>query len=114
MNASVQGDLRASDSMFRLLILNPNQQFTKQVRLSHREGKPFEIIDATVNSTTLDTMTVSIVPLPETNGAAYDLILAGETMDKNGSIQGEVVVSTDIPGEESVRMRIAGSVRKTN
>lgn len=111
VNTSVQGDLRASDSMFRLLILNTNQQFTKSVRLSHSQGKPFQIIDAHVVNARPGTMQVTVVPLTETNGAAYDLILTGETDSTTGSIQGEVELRTDIPGEETVMLRIAGSVR---
>lgn len=112
VNTSVQGDLRASDSMFRLLILNPNSTFNKSVRLNHSQGKRFQILDATVEDANLETMSVAVVPLTETNGAAYDLILTGETGAKNGPIQGKVLLKTDIPGEEEVHLRIAGSVRK--
>ena len=112
MNANVQGDLRASDSMFRLMILNTDQQFTKKIRLSRVDGTPFMIQSATVTNGRPADMAVAIVPDPKSNGSAYDLILSGTTGSTNSSVLGQVTVVTDIPGEEEITLRIAGSIRK--
>ena len=112
MNANVQGDLRASDSMFRLMILNTDQQFTKKVRLSRADGTPFTIQSATVKNGRPANMAVAIVPDSKSNGSAYELILSGTTGSTNSSVLGQVDVVTDIPGEEEISLRIAGSIRK--
>jgi hypothetical protein len=112
MNANVQGTLRASDTMFRLMILGTNQQFTKRIQMYREDGKPFELKSATVVNGKPANMSVSIVPAGEKNGSGYELILTGTTGTENGSILGRVEISTDVPGEENVEIGIVGSIRK--
>ncbi|MDG2030980.1 MAG: DUF1573 domain-containing protein [Phycisphaerales bacterium] len=112
MNANVQGTLRASDTMFRLMILGTNQQFTKRIQMYREDGKPFELNSATVVDGKPANMSVSVVPAGEKNGSGYELILTGTTGVENGSILGQVEISTDVPGEENVKIGIVGSIRK--
>ena len=112
MNASIQGDLRASDTMFRLLILEQNRPISKTVQLSHARGTPLPDLRGPGRRIPATwTCSVAIVPIEGTNGAGYELTLMGNTGKTVGPIRGDVEVKTDIPGEENITLRIAGSVR---
>ena len=112
MNANVQGTLRASDTMFRLMILGTDQQFTKKIQMYREDGAAFTIGSATVVNGKPGNMAVTVVPAGERNGTGYELILTGTTGAVNGSIMGQVEVVTDVPGEENVKIGIVGSIRK--
>ena len=114
MNANVQGNLAASDTMFRLLVLPQKQRFNKTVRISHAQGLPFEVLDATVVDSKPMPMSVLVEPIPESNGSSYDLTLVGNTGSFTGAIGGNVLLKTTIKGEEEVTLKIAGSIRKSN
>ena len=114
MNANVQGDLTASDSMFRLLVLPQNQQFSKTIRITQAQNKPFEVLEATVVNGRPVPMSVLVEPIPESNGTTYDLTLMGNTGTSSGAISGNVLLKTTIKGEEEVLIKIAGSIRKSN
>jgi hypothetical protein len=111
MNANVQGTLRASDTMFRLMILGTNQQFTKTIQMYRENGAPFTIESATVVNGKPENMAVTVIPAGEKNGSGYELILTGTTGLVNGSILGQVEVKTDVAGEENVKIGIVGSIR---
>ena len=112
MNANLQGQLLASDSMFRLLVLPQNQQFAKTVRISSATNTPFEVLGANVVDSKPQGMSVLIEVIPESKGTAYDLTLMGNTGNATGAIRGKVLLKTTIEGEENVTLKIAGSIRK--
>ena len=69
MNANVQGTLRASDTMFRMMILGTDQQFTKKIQMYREDGTPFSINSATVVNGKPANMAVTVVPAGEKNGS---------------------------------------------
>ena len=111
MNANVQGKVQASDSMFRLLSLAQNKDFQKNIRLSRGDGQPLEIRSAEVIGGNLASMNVIIKPIENVGGGLYELTLVGNTGDVTGAIKGNVRVTTNVPGEEEILLKIAGSVR---
>ncbi len=111
MNANVQGKVQASDSMFRLLSLPQNKDFQKNIRLSRADGQPLEIGSAEVIGGNLTNMNVIIKPIQNVGGGLYELTLVGNTGDITGVIKGSVKVTTNVPGEEEILLKIAGSVR---
>ncbi|MBB48937.1 MAG: hypothetical protein CMJ33_10470 [Phycisphaerae bacterium] len=111
MNANVQGKVQASDSMFRLLSLPQGRDFQKNIRLSRADGQPLEILSAKVVGGNLANMNVIIKPLQNSAGGVYELTLVGNTGDITGVIKGNVQVTTNVPGEEEIILKIAGSVR---
>jgi hypothetical protein len=111
MNANIQGKLQASDSMFRLLSLPQGKNFQKNIRLSRADGQPLKILSAEVVGGNLGSMNVVIKPIENVGGGLYELTLVGNTGDTTGVIKGNVMVTTNVPGEEQVMLKIAGSVR---
>ena len=112
MNANVQGSLRASDTMFRLLVLPQNHTFSKTIRVRSKDESPFEIRAARVEDSNGIDMQVLVEPIPESKGSSYDITLMGNTGSHTGGISGKVVLETTIPGEDAVVLKIAGSIRK--
>jgi hypothetical protein len=111
MNANIQGKVQASDSMFRLLSLAQGKNFQKNVRLSRADGQTLEILAAEVIGSNLASMNVVIKPIENVGGGLYELTLVGNTGDMTGVIRGNVRVTTNVPGEEEIILKIAGSVR---
>jgi len=104
---SVQGVLRADNTLFSLGGVEPGKPFEKRIRLTHSDGAPFQILDHRITMRPKD---VSVTVLPVESGG-YDLVLSGQSGDYLGSLGGTVLVRTDVPGEETLRFRTAGSVR---
>ncbi len=104
---SVHGRLRADSTFFSLGGIEPGGSFEKRIRLKHTEGAPFNILDTQV-SMRLKDVSVMLVPLED---GGYELVLSGSSGDYLGSLAGTLLVRTDVPGEETLRFRIAGAVR---
>jgi len=112
MNASIEGSIRASDTVFRLLLMEQNRPISKTIQLSHADGKPFQILETTVTNNPRPTnLAVAVVPIEGTRGAGYELTLTGNTGTMYGPIRGDIEVKTDVPGEENITLRVVGSVR---
>jgi hypothetical protein len=104
---SVQGQLRADSTHIALGGVEPGGSFEKRIRLTHRTGRPFQILDYRV-SMRPQGVALMLQPL---DGGGYDLLLSGQSGSYLGSLGGTVMVRTDVPGEEALRFRTSGSVR---
>ena len=104
---SVQGTLRANTTLFSLGGIEPGGSFEKRIRLTRRDGLPFNILDSKV-SMRFQGAAFMMVPLPS---GGYELVLSGDSGDYLGSLGGTILVRTDVPDEEVLRFRVAGSVR---
>lgn len=92
---------------------SPNQQVATQVQISSRYAKPFKIlkveeVPAPNNPKMLvfETIEDTSVSPPRTT-----LKVSGNAPQTNGAFRGEIVVTTDLPGEETVRIPYFGFVR---
>jgi hypothetical protein len=92
---------------------SPNQQVATQVQISSRYAKPFKILKVeevpAPNGTKMlvfETIEDSTVSPPRTT-----LKVSGNAPQTNGAFRGEIVVTTDLPGEETVRIPYFGFVR---
>jgi hypothetical protein len=66
-----------------------------------------------VISPTVSGINAVAVPVPSTEGMAYEIVVSG-TLPNNyvGQVGGELIVQTDVLGEEVLRFRITGVVPK--
>ena len=110
MNLSAEGMLKSTDTMFRLLILTPGKGFSKRVTLSRTDGKPFNVIGTTVEGGGKGLFDVETVPNGDSN-IAWDVILSGIAPNRNQVIKGNVLIQTDVPGEEVISMLYQGNIR---
>ena len=56
-------------------------------------------------------MAVSVAPVPKNKGGGYTIVLTGTPMETEQRIAGEVNIFTDVPGEETLAIRIGGVAR---
>lgn len=94
---------------------SPNQQVATQVQISSRSAKPFKIlkveeVPAPNNPKMLVFETVADPSATPTQPKTI-LKVSGNAPGTNGAFRGEIVVTTDLPGEETVRIPYFGFVR---
>ena len=110
-SAKVSGLLQSSASMFQVSIVEPGARFTKIVKLSRPDGKPFQVLSTGITGSTVADMTIKAVPIDPANGGGYSLVLTGTPERSEQSIRGTVMIYTDVPGEEELSLRIGGIAR---
>lgn len=111
INGSAEGEIRADDSMLRLMIVGPGQSIEKSIELRRDDGQPFRCNANTVVGDRTGGMAADARPL-DPDGRAWRVTLSGTAPTSPGSIVGSVIVTTDVPGEESIAIRIGGVVRR--
>ena len=85
-----------------------NQTFKLSAELTRASGAPFSVTDVRITETSVPGLTPSVVA----NGpAAYTVYLDGAAPASGGAVNGNVTVSTDIPGEEELTIRFAMYVK---
>jgi len=111
INGSAEGELRASDSMLRLMVVAPGSAVEKSIDLRRADGEPFRCTAATVAGDRTSGFAADVAPL-DPDGRAWRLTLSGTAPTSPGSVIGSVLVSTDVAGEEAIPIRIGGVVRR--
>lgn len=116
--AEVTGDLVTTPVKFFLNQLNAEQDLatgvSNKVILRHRENKPFKILKAEVVRMVNGlehTFTCEVKP-EDATGTSYAITLLGKAPASATAapVQGDVVVTTDIAGEENVKIGYFGMV----
>lgn len=92
---------------------SPNQQVATQVQISSRYNKPFKIlkVEEVPAPNNPKMLTFETVEDATTNPPRMVLKISGNAPTTNGAFRGEIVVTTDLPGEETVRIPYFGFVR---
>ena len=110
VNGTVSGKLQTSEPTFRLLLLEPDKAFSKSITIKHADGERFSLFSATVLDARSGNLRVQVLPVPDSGGSEYQLLLTGDTTGFTGAIVGKVNVRTDVPGEEEIDIRVSGVV----
>ena len=112
-NGKAFGKVRADDFIVRLGQLTSGDTYHTRLNIFRADGEPFEILKVTVLSPTVPGMNATAVQVPSTSGIAYEVILTG-TLPQSfvGQVGGELLVQTNVLGEEILRFRITGVVPK--
>lgn len=113
-SAQVVGDLRAQPEHVYVRTFTPDTAFTTTARIDSRDGNTFHITGIDIQGRNADTLNVATDFEPLPNGQpGYMLTLSGITPSNAGSFEGEIVVKTDLPNEEQIRVRFITNVRRT-
>ena len=71
------------------------------------------MLNVSIISPTVPGMNASAVQVPSTEGMAYEIIVTGTLPPAyEGQVGGELIVQTDVIGEEVLRFRITGVIPK--
>lgn len=111
INGSAEGEIRADDSMLRLMIVRPGQDVEKSIELRRADGAPFRCEASGVIGDRTAGLAADARPI-DADGRAWRVTLSGTAPTAPGSIVGSVMLTTDVPGEESIAIRIGGVVRR--
>ena len=107
ISAQVSGELIATPTRLQLRNLEPGGPYTAQLRISHRARKPFHVAEVEVNPINGGTPEVLI---KEINESAYRIVINGSADESARLVRGELVIRTDIPGEEVKRVQYYGNI----
>ncbi|MDY7109462.1 MAG: DUF1573 domain-containing protein [Planctomycetota bacterium] len=108
INGQVFGALAAEPDTFRFGVPT-GEPFERRIRLTHRDGQPFKLLEASVD---LPKLPGAKVRAERTGEAEYELILTATGGEKVAHCRGAVTVKTDVEGEETIAIDIVGVVRR--
>ncbi len=111
INGSAEGELRADDSMLRLMVVAPGGSVEKSIDLRRADGRPFRCEARGVTGNRTGGLAAIAQPL-DPGGLAWRVTISGTAPTQPGSINGNVLLTTDVPGEESISIRVGGVVRR--
>jgi hypothetical protein len=107
----VLGDVNVQPPRLALGALTVNQTISQQMKLTHRSGAKFNIIKAEeVPGTGDKRLSVAVKPDGD-KGDSWTLEITGTAPAAAGGIKGDIVVTTDIPGETEIRLPYFGFAR---
>lgn len=111
VSAKILSALHASSTVFRVSTVPPGELFTRVVKLERRDGESFQVLAATLSESTVEDMAVHVAPVAVENGGGYSIVLTGTPARAEQRINGVVTISTDVPGEEELSLRVGGIAR---
>jgi len=109
-NGKTFGKLRATNHIISIGSLSRGGTFQKSVRLFRADGEPFTIINTAILQPTVSGISASTI---QNVDGSHELVVSGTLPQSHeGPINAELMVQTDVPGEEVLKFRIAGVVPK--
>ena len=109
-NGKSFGKLRTDKYIIGLGTLTQGGSYNKQTRIYREDGQPFQVINTVVLQPTVGG--INATPLQNLDGS-YNIIISGTLpASHNGPFNAELMVQTDVPGEEILKFRVTGVVPK--
>ena len=112
VNATVYNTVIPEMAMIQCGVIKPGASFSKSVRLTSRNGKPFNITSVELIGSTVPGMKAEVQPLNETDAVGYDVTVSANSGTFVGGIRGTLQVTTDVPGDELINFRVAGVIKE--
>ena len=109
---TVVGDLQARPARFALGRLEPGADFEAKVTLINRIAAPFKITKIEAGPE-LSGIEFAHTPAVAGQTDAYDIVVKGIAPDDQTRILGQIIVHTDLKGEEKFELPVYGFVSKT-
>jgi len=104
------GKLKADKHILSVGSLKKGESYHERIHLFREDGAPFEVINTTVLKPSVTGINATAVQMLD---GSYEIILSGTLPPLHvGSINGEILIQTDVVGEEILNVRIAGLVPK--
>jgi len=111
--ADVVGDIKATPAKLALRAFTPKVPFSNVVSLESRTAKPFKVLAVDVEGRD-DMNLVADVEETNVNGKpVYTIKLNGVTPDVMGLVSGEIIVKTDLPDNDTIRLPFNATIRGT-
>lgn len=109
-NGKSFGKIVADKHIISLGSLQQGGQYHKRITLKREDGVPFKVLNTAVLQPTVTGINATTVPNID---GSYDVIVSGTLPPSHqGPLNAEVMVQTDVQGEEVLKFRVAGVVPK--
>lgn len=115
VTGEVVGDVQGNPARVQLGSLAPGQSFTSELRLTSRSGKPFKItkIEEMPSTPSKSFTDITFKEVPGATPQTWLVTMNGAASATAGAMRGDLVVATDVPGEEQLKFNYFGFVRAT-
>jgi hypothetical protein len=104
---NIEGELDLMPPRLALGLLKTRETFQRDVKVTRKNGQPFKIL-AVANSQT-NTTKLDAKFTPEGNG--YVISISGAGPEQTGVLKADMIVTTDVPGEEVITIPAFGTFR---
>ncbi|MDX2018461.1 MAG: DUF1573 domain-containing protein [Planctomycetota bacterium] len=110
---SVVGDISADPKWLSLGQVESGKEFVKEFKVASRSGKPFKIEGAETrwSGAAAREPKFEFTPLDPKNPVAYTVRMVGVAPNGNVNVRGDIMLKTNVAGEELVRLPFNGVAR---
>lgn len=114
VTGEVVGDIVPNPARVQLGALQPGQSFTSELRLSARNKKPFKVtkVEEKSGSPGKAFADIQFREDPNTVPPSYVVTVTGTAPTTPGAIKGDLLISSDLPGEEQFKVQYFGFIRQ--
>ena len=107
-NGKTFGKIQADKHIISLGSPKRGGSYNKSTRIYRMDGVPFKVLNAVILQPNVAGMNATAVANID---GSYEIIISGTLPpDRSGQISGELMVQTDLPGEDVLKFRITGVV----
>ena len=113
LTVTVQGDLRAIPARSVIGVVQPGAAFERTIEIQSSRGSKFEVFEAILLSN-LPEGAAEVIATPvedEDKGFRYQISVQGTAPDETLRVSGNIVLTTDAPGQTVMRIPFSGVVR---
>jgi hypothetical protein len=114
VNGEVKGDLTITPPQALLGVVAPGADFTSEIKIASRDAKRWTLKGTEIRSLNPDGSKpeMSITTTGSETGDVQTIKITGKAPSTPGArFNGELVITTDVPGEETLRARVLLTVR---
>lgn len=108
----VMGDLTTQPMSVSFGMVKTGTQVSQNVKITNATGASFKILSATYQSVNAGAATtpLTVTPVDDGEGKGYTIQISGAAPETPVPIQGEIQITTDVKGEETIKIPVFGSV----
>lgn len=107
----IEGDIYKQPARMSFGSVRPGSAIKTTAKLTHRDGKPFKVLSVKADSPSATEFNVTFTPNDPANPTEYTIELTGTAGQTSQVIRGDLVIATEVPMEEEVRLPFFGTVR---
>ncbi len=109
--AQILGDLAVVPPRLSLGRIQAGENFSREFKVQSRSGEPFQIKEVVLRSLE-NKMRFEFTPEDVKNPTVWRVVAHGAARDNQRRIIGQILVRTDVKGEESIEVRFNGFVNQ--
>lgn len=110
IHATVLGDLEAP-KILQFGALEPGSTIEHSFTMKSRSGEPFKILGVRHAGENGASVEFTAAPNDTDRPTSYDVTIRMPDAPQNGAMRGTLIITTDVPDEESLEMKYQGFVR---